>query len=202
LFQFSVDLFHPFFGFKFDWRAVYNICAAHWTRFGVGILERKNSTPRPTRLYILGDPSINVTRGRLYKSVHLGSRCGSAVKWWNEKMNGKIGGFLVLKIYHLATLDSGSDIPLSRIYISSLISDHAILRPTFYSARWFRFIAVKPLQLQLLNLVSGPKSDTARALLAQLADRDQGCQMVCFQTKKTNLDKFWRALEWKMLVYI
>jgi hypothetical protein len=29
----------------------------------------------------------------------------------------------------------------------------------------------------------------------------QGCRMVCFQTKNTNFDKLWRALEWKMLVY-
>jgi hypothetical protein len=33
------------------------------------------------------------------------------------------------------------------------------------------------------------------------ASQMQGCQMVCFQTKKPNLGKFWRALEWKMLVY-
>jgi hypothetical protein len=26
------------------------------------------------------------------------------------------------------------------------------------------------------------------------------CQMVCFQTKNPNSGKFWRALEWKMLV--
>jgi hypothetical protein len=31
---------------------------------------------------------------------------------------------------------------------------------------------------------------------------DQGCKMVCFQTKNHNLGKFWRALEWKMLVYV
>jgi hypothetical protein len=31
--------------------------------------------------------------------------------------------------------------------------------------------------------------------------RDQGCQMVCFQTKFPNLGKFWRALQLKMLVY-
>jgi hypothetical protein len=29
----------------------------------------------------------------------------------------------------------------------------------------------------------------------------QGCQMVCFQTQNPNLGKFWRALEWKMLVH-
>jgi hypothetical protein len=29
----------------------------------------------------------------------------------------------------------------------------------------------------------------------------QGCQMVCFQTKNPNLGKFWRALDWKMLIY-
>jgi hypothetical protein len=30
---------------------------------------------------------------------------------------------------------------------------------------------------------------------------DQGCQMVCFQTKNPNLGKFWRVLLWKILVY-
>jgi hypothetical protein len=30
---------------------------------------------------------------------------------------------------------------------------------------------------------------------------DQGCQMVYFQTKNPDLGKFWRALQWKMLVY-
>jgi hypothetical protein len=29
----------------------------------------------------------------------------------------------------------------------------------------------------------------------------QDCQMVCFQTKNPNWGKFWRALEWKILVY-
>jgi hypothetical protein len=29
----------------------------------------------------------------------------------------------------------------------------------------------------------------------------QGCQMVCFQTKNPNLGKFWRVLQWKVMVY-
>jgi hypothetical protein len=29
----------------------------------------------------------------------------------------------------------------------------------------------------------------------------QGCQMVSFQIKNPNLGKFWRALDWKMLIY-
>jgi hypothetical protein len=29
----------------------------------------------------------------------------------------------------------------------------------------------------------------------------KGCQMVRFQTKNTDLGKFWRVLRWKMLVY-
>jgi hypothetical protein len=29
----------------------------------------------------------------------------------------------------------------------------------------------------------------------------QGCQMVSFQTKNPNLGKFWRAQDWKMLIY-
>jgi hypothetical protein len=30
---------------------------------------------------------------------------------------------------------------------------------------------------------------------------DQGCQMVCFQTKNPNWGKFWRVLQWKMMLY-
>jgi hypothetical protein len=32
--------------------------------------------------------------------------------------------------------------------------------------------------------------------------RIQGCQMVYFQTKNPTLGKFWRALDWKMLICI
>jgi hypothetical protein len=45
----------------------------------------------------------------------------------------------------------------------------------------------------------------AKAAVANLAtkglDPTQGCQMASFQTKNPNLGKFWRSLEWKMLVY-
>jgi hypothetical protein len=34
-----------------------------------------------------------------------------------------------------------------------------------------------------------------------LVSRNQGCQMVFFDTKKSNLGIFLRALEWKTLVY-
>jgi hypothetical protein len=30
---------------------------------------------------------------------------------------------------------------------------------------------------------------------------EQGCQMVYFQTQNPNLGKFWRALEWNILIY-
>jgi hypothetical protein len=30
----------------------------------------------------------------------------------------------------------------------------------------------------------------------------QGCPMVCFQTQNTIFGKIWRALEWKMLLYM
>jgi hypothetical protein len=30
---------------------------------------------------------------------------------------------------------------------------------------------------------------------------DQGCQMVCFQTKNPNLGKFWRVLDWVRFIY-
>jgi hypothetical protein len=31
---------------------------------------------------------------------------------------------------------------------------------------------------------------------------EQGCQMEYFQTKSNNLGKFWRDLQWKMMVYL
>jgi hypothetical protein len=30
---------------------------------------------------------------------------------------------------------------------------------------------------------------------------NQGCQMVCFQTKNPNLGRFWRTVDWKMFKY-
>jgi hypothetical protein len=35
-----------------------------------------------------------------------------------------------------------------------------------------------------------------------LGGLDQGCQMVYFQTKKSYCGKFWRFLDWKMLIYL
>jgi hypothetical protein len=42
-----------------------------------------------------------------------------------------------------------------------------------------------------------PKSDTK----SDLTNLDQGCQMDFFETKNPYLGKFWRVLQWKMLVY-
>jgi hypothetical protein len=36
----------------------------------------------------------------------------------------------------------------------------------------------------------------------QTSGKHQGCQMEYFKTKNPNLGKFWRALEWKMFVYV
>jgi hypothetical protein len=46
----------------------------------------------------------------------------------------------------------------------------------------------------------GPNSDLGndtRLGLTGERPQDQGCQMVCFQTKNSNLGKFSRALDWK-----
>jgi hypothetical protein len=34
---------------------------------------------------------------------------------------------------------------------------------------------------------------------SEISAMQQGCQMVYFQTKSTNVGKFWRTLDWKML---
>jgi hypothetical protein len=34
-----------------------------------------------------------------------------------------------------------------------------------------------------------------------IGHKRQGCQMAYFKTKNSNLGKFWRVLQWKLLVY-
>jgi hypothetical protein len=41
----------------------------------------------------------------------------------------------------------------------------------------------------------------SRSWRACYPSQNQGCQMVYFQTKNSNLGKFWRALQWKTLGY-
>jgi hypothetical protein len=49
---------------------------------------------------------------------------------------------------------------------------------------------------------SNPRSSVPLAqTITTKPRRQQGCQMVCFQTKNTNLGKFCRALHWKMFIY-
>jgi hypothetical protein len=57
--------------------------------------------------------------------------------------------------------------------------------------KWFRLC--KPRSLQ------GTRENKSKKIGKNGAE--QGCQMVCFQTKNTNLGKFWRVLQWKFLVY-
>jgi hypothetical protein len=40
-----------------------------------------------------------------------------------------------------------------------------------------------------------------RFIANDISAGDQGCQMAYFQTKNTNLGKFLKALDWKMLIY-
>jgi hypothetical protein len=48
----------------------------------------------------------------------------------------------------------------------------------------------------------GAVTITVLTLYYQVCTYIQDCQMVCFQTKIPNLGKFWRVLQWKMLVYV
>jgi hypothetical protein len=48
--------------------------------------------------------------------------------------------------------------------------------------------------------LSGPSFQINLRPIADVG-REQGCQMVCFQTKNPNLGKFWRALGWKIFMY-
>jgi hypothetical protein len=45
------------------------------------------------------------------------------------------------------------------------------------------------------------RGETLPDLSTSFKGQNQGCQMVYFNTKNPNLGIFWRALEWKMLVY-
>jgi hypothetical protein len=45
------------------------------------------------------------------------------------------------------------------------------------------------------------KMQRPRNVGTKILQQEQGCQMVCFQTKNPNLGKFCMALDWKMFVY-
>jgi hypothetical protein len=45
------------------------------------------------------------------------------------------------------------------------------------------------------------ESPAGQIVLKDVPSSEQGCQMVCFQTKNPNFGKFWMVLQWKMLVY-
>jgi hypothetical protein len=52
-------------------------------------------------------------------------------------------------------------------------------------------------------MVAASSADKLARLIinGRLNVANQGCQMVCFQTKNPNLGKFSRVLQWKVLVY-
>jgi hypothetical protein len=39
-------------------------------------------------------------------------------------------------------------------------------------------------------------------IIFAILPRNQGCQMVCFQTKNPTLGKFWSVLQWQIFGYI
>jgi hypothetical protein len=49
--------------------------------------------------------------------------------------------------------------------------------------------------------VQNPHEKDQRQHPSRPGSPTQGCQLVCFQTKNSNLGKVWRALEWKVLLY-
>jgi hypothetical protein len=67
----------------------------------------------------------------------------------------------------------------------------------------FRFLPVLGLSLCLsfdsLLYIIAPHAMDGQKICCSYTD--QGCQMVCFQTKNPNLGKFGRVLLWKILVY-
>jgi hypothetical protein len=68
---------------------------------------------------------------------------------------------------------------------------------------------IRPIWVTLLEKKPLPGNESAeKKRLVQILrkqqqqpNRDQGCQMACFETKNPTLGKFWRVLQWKMLVY-
>jgi hypothetical protein len=61
--------------------------------------------------------------------------------------------------------------------------------------KWNKFFSFpetfKSSHIQSTSAVS-PRSSSAR---------QQGCQMVCFQTHNPKLGKFWRTLDWQKVIY-
>jgi hypothetical protein len=51
------------------------------------------------------------------------------------------------------------------------------------------------------KIISSGRNKIIEQKRSPKTSRDQGCQMVNFLTKNSNLGKFWWGLQWKMLVY-
>jgi hypothetical protein len=60
----------------------------------------------------------------------------------------------------------------------------------------FHFISIPVTKLHMYVL----GYEISNTVVKTVCSRNQGCQMVCFQTKNPNLGKFWRALQWNILV--
>jgi hypothetical protein len=69
----------------------------------------------------------------------------------------------------------------------------------YYSYNWF--VVVVGAAATAVSKVGRLQGDLGMMKLFSWAPRSQGCQMVYFQIKNRNLGKFWRVLQWKMLVY-
>jgi hypothetical protein len=52
------------------------------------------------------------------------------------------------------------------------------------------------------DVISFFRHTTKTVIRIARAEISHGCQMAKFQTKNPNLGRFWRVLQWKMLVYL
>jgi hypothetical protein len=91
-----------------------------------------------------------------------------------------------------------------------IIFIHGFLRISFIDfSKLFRFFFSTVTQKQFACLFSRPMIVPAETEFQFFGlkkkqsgrCRSQGCQMVCFQTQNPNLGKFWRTIDWKVLIY-
>jgi hypothetical protein len=81
-----------------------------------------------------------------------------------------------------------------RIFDPSLISNFAQLKNGGQGIFALRNLPAN----SIVAFYNGVRFNDCHVRKVSVTDNNRGCQIVYFHTKNTNLDKFWRVLQWKM----
>jgi hypothetical protein len=92
------------------------------------------------------------------------------------------------------------------VYVNTEVYYGTYFRSFAYVAKYSQILCMSPKASISYHIETEPSwnpmsanDSKVQARKARQASADQGCQMVCFQTRNPKLGKFWMAFDWKCL---